>query len=453
LALFAQRHKSKVDEAQGDISQKAPAREPGTVNNERKKPGIYYGWVIVGVIMLAGFTQSAGTFNVLGVFMSPITDEFSWNRSTFAGAIGIGSILGGLISPLIGPLVDRYGSRWALVISFAIMGLAFVLMAWMTTLWQFYALQVIGRMLNIGVVAVATSVIIPKWFVERRGRAVSTGMIGVWLGATITPLYVQALISQWSWRVGAAAVGLSLWVVSMAPAALFLRRQPEDMGLLPDGRSPEEESDGSPGSRPPPPDEISITLNQARRTQAFYLLTLAMSTGWFVRTGVILHLISFLIDRGLSPSTAAMVMSLNAASSIAGTIVFGQLVDRFSIRKVMAANFVVLAIIVYWMNSVDAIPIALAWAVVWGVTQGGFTSMQQIIYANYFGRRYLGSIQGTARGIQTIAQASGPLAAAAVFDASGGYFGIIVAYSVALMISAVAVFLSRKPQPLNQETA
>jgi MFS family permease len=424
------------------------------VSNERKKPRIYYGWVIVGVIMLAGFTQSAGTFNVLGVFMSPITEEFSWNRSTFAGAIGIGSILGGLISPLVGPLVDRYGPRWALVISFAIMGLTFLLMAWMTTLWQFYALQIIGRMLNIGVVAVATSVIIPKWFVAKRGRAVSTGTIGLWLGSTFTPLYVQALVSQWSWRVGAAVVGLSLWVVSMVPAALFLRRQPEDMGLLPDGRSPEEASDGSSGSKPPPtPDEVSITLNQARRTQAFYLLTLAMSTGWFVRTGVTLHLISFLIDRGLTPGTATMVMSLNAASGIAGTIIFGQLVDRMSIRKVMTANFAVLAVIVYWMNSVDAIPIALAWAVVWGMTQGGFTSMQQIIFANYFGRRYLGSIQGTTRGIQTIAQAAGPLAAAAVFDASGGYFGIIVAYSIALIISAVAVFFSRKPQPLNQETA
>ena len=125
--------------------------------------------------MLVGFTQTAGTFNVLGVFMSPITAEFNWNRTTFAGAIGIGSLLGGVISPLIGPLVDRYGPRWALVIAFAIMGLTFGLMAWMTSLWHFYTLQVIGRMLNIGVVAVATSVIIPKWFIERRGRAVSTG--------------------------------------------------------------------------------------------------------------------------------------------------------------------------------------------------------------------------------------------------------------------------------------
>ena len=398
--------------------------------------------------MLVGFTQTAGTFNVLGVFMSPITGEFNWNRSTFAGAIGIGSLLGGVISPLIGPLVDRYGPRWALVIAFAIMGLTFGLMAWMTSLWHFYTLQVIGRMLNIGVVAVATSVIIPKWFIERRGRAVSTGMIGVWLGSTFTPLYVQALVGHWNWRVAAAVVGVTLWVVSMTPAALFLRRQPEDMGLLPDGRSPEDEADASPGARASPkPEEASITLNEARRLPAFYLLTLAMSMGWFVRTGVTLHLISFLIDRGLSASAAASVMSLNAASGIIGTIIFGQLADRMSVRKLMAANFVGLAVIVFWMNNVDAIPMALGWAVIWGMTQGGFTSMQQIIFANYFGRRYLGAIQGTSRAIQTIAQAAGPMAAAIVFDTTGGYLGIIAAFSVAMLISALSVFLSKKPQP------
>ena len=149
---------------------------------------LYYGWVIVAVVAVMGFTLSAETFNVLGVFLKPLTQEFGWSRSDFAGATSLGSLMGGVIALGIGPMMDRFGARVALVLSLGILGAVFVLMVWMTSLWEFYALQVTGRMLNNGVLGVASSIIIPKWFIAKRGRAVALGGLGSGLGNTFRGL-------------------------------------------------------------------------------------------------------------------------------------------------------------------------------------------------------------------------------------------------------------------------
>ena len=122
---------------------------------------LYYGWVIVAVVALAGFTQTAESFPVLGVFLKPITEEFGWSRSLYTGAMTIGTVLGGALALGIGPLLDRYGGRWALVVAFTILGAIWVLMAAIQTLWQFYVLQILARTIMIGVVGLGMGVIIP----------------------------------------------------------------------------------------------------------------------------------------------------------------------------------------------------------------------------------------------------------------------------------------------------
>ena len=200
-----------------------------------KKPGLYYGWVIVIVIGLVGFTQSAESYPILGVFMKPMIEEFNWSRTIFSGSTLIGTLMGGVIAMFVGPLIDRLGARWTLTAAFAVLGATLVLMAYISTLWQFYILQIIGRALTMGVLALALGIVVPKWFIAKRGRAVAMGGLGQRLGNAVTPLYVQFLVSQGSWRLATAVAGILMWVVSMIPAAIFLRRTPEDMGLLPDG--------------------------------------------------------------------------------------------------------------------------------------------------------------------------------------------------------------------------
>ncbi len=415
-----------------------------------KRPRFYYGWVIVVVMALAGFTQSAETFNVLGVFFKPITQEFGWSRGDFAGAVGIGSLLGGVVALFVGPLLDRFGPRWALVIALGMLGVVYVSMAEMTTLWQLYVLQIMGRMLNLGVLGIAAGVVIPKWFILKRGRAVAMASIGVNAGAVVLPLGAQFLIDVWSWRVAAVGVAVILWTVSLLPAALFLRRQPEDIGLLPDGaRNQEQQGQGSgPTSGPragKASQERSFALHEAYRLWPFYLLTLAMALGWLVRTGVTLNLIPYLTDRGLSPNLAVVIVALQAATGAVGALASGFLSERFNARWALVLDFAMIAGGLAWLLLVRSAPMAVAWSMVWGFCFGGIMALQPVIYANYFGRHHLGSIQGVARAAQTVTQAAGPFVAAFAYDATGTYIPAFVAFGVAAVLAALSVALASAP--------
>ena len=128
---------------------------PKTSIPPKKRRGIYYGWTIVGVMVLGGFTHSAETFPILGVFLKPITEEFGWTRSQFTGAMTIGTVLGSIVAMGTGPMLDRFGGRWLMALGFAVLGSSFLLMGGMTTIWHFYVLQAMGRMFHMGILALA----------------------------------------------------------------------------------------------------------------------------------------------------------------------------------------------------------------------------------------------------------------------------------------------------------
>ena len=416
----------------------------------KSRARLYYGWVIVAVVAVMGFTLSAETFNVLGVFLKPLTQEFGWSRSDFAGATSLGSLMGGVIALGIGPMMDRFGARVALVLSLGILGAVFVLMVWMTSLWQFYALQVTGRMLNNGVLGVASSIIIPKWFIAKRGRAVALGGLGSGLGNTFTPLYTQLLVSTRGWRTAAATVGGAIWAISLLPVAIFLRRQPEDLGLLPDGAGPDDgprRGGGAAGreaavSRAA---ETSYPLREVARFPSFYLLVASVCTTWFIRTGITLHMIAYLTDQGLTPGMAVAALAVNSASAGAAGIGWGLSAERFSPRVPLTVGSLLVGAGLLFLMLVHSGPAALLWGVYWGIAQASSITLQRVIFADYFGRRHLGAIQGVVRSVQTIAQASGPLIAALAYDRAGSYRPVFLLFAAAAVVGAACVFAAHPP--------
>ena len=152
----------------------------------------------------------------------------------------------------VGPFLDRFGPRWLLTLALLVLGGTLLLMAWITSLWQFYALQILGRIVAMGVLSIASSVVVPKWFIRKRGRAVALSSMGMRAGNTVTPLYVQLFVSIGNWRVAAGLAGLVVWVVSLLPAAILLRRRPEDLGCSRTAPRRRGAGEGGAGSSVPP---------------------------------------------------------------------------------------------------------------------------------------------------------------------------------------------------------
>jgi sugar phosphate permease len=420
--------------------------------SKNRDPRFYYGWVIVAVVALGGFTQSAETFNVLSVFLKPITSEFGWDRTTFAGAMSIGSLLGGVIALAIGPLIDRFGSRTALGIAFAILGAVFVLMYWVTSLWEFYALQIIGRMVTNGVIGIAMSIVIPQWFIAKRGRAVAITSVGSQAGAALTPIYVQFLVTIGGWRVAALVAGLAIWLISLLPSVFLLRRRPEDMGLLPDGVKPGLSDLRSSTSRAREP-TVSFSFSEAKKTKALYLLTASICTTWAIRTGTTLHMIPFFTDHGFSDASAVSILVLYSASGAAGAILWGLAADKYGARLSLVTDCVLIGfgVLFLMLFASNSMPLALTWAVVWGLTLSGQITLQRVIFADYFGRTRLGSIQGFVTVFQTIAQAAGPLIASIAYDSTQSYTSSFLVFAFASFGGAIFAYLAKPPVRGSEE--
>ena len=201
----------------------------------RRKGRWFYGWTIVIVLSVISFAGGVETNPVLGVFQGPMTDEFGWSRAIYTLPMSIGSFMGGLASLVVGPLMDRYGSRAVMSVAIAIMGLTFVLMGAVQELWHHFALQILGRTVIASTFFMVIGVVIPKWFIVMRGRASAFANIGQRVGQIAFPVMVERILTFGSWRTAWVAMGITVWASSLLPALLFLRRSPEDYGLLPDG--------------------------------------------------------------------------------------------------------------------------------------------------------------------------------------------------------------------------
>ena len=410
---------------------------------------MYYGWVVVLIIGLTGIVQSAQGHPALGVFMKPMIDEFGWSRSSFTLGMTIGSFAGGFLALGIGPLLDRYGGRWILTFGSTIVGATLIFTAFISTLWQFVILQIIARAINMGLVALAMQVIIPKWFVRRRGRAVALGGTGGMLGNAVTPMYLQFFINRLNWRAAAGISGLIVWIIAIVPTAWFLRRSPEDLGLHPDG-DPGQKSRNlitrlSGKSSNLEVTEVSYSLSMVVRQRSFYLLVIGFTLATAVGSSVNLHTIPYLSDQGLTSSTSVYIMATFSITGVLGSLLTGILVERVPIRAVLTVDFLLVATGFIILVSIDSPGAGYLWGGYAGFVSGGMFTLQSVIFADYYGRNSLATIRGVTSPMQMAANAFGPLLAAIVFDVTGDYLLIFGIYGLLMTLSAGCAFLARRP--------
>jgi MFS family permease len=421
-----------------------------------RKP--FYGWVIVVVSFLIGFTESGVFQNILSIFMKPMVEEFGWTRASVTGAIAFGSVLGGLLSLVVGPVLDRHGPRMVAFWGIFLLSIGLAAMTFVTHLWQLYLFFGVGRMVAVGALSLATSVSISNWFVRFRGRAMGIMKIGERFGSALLPMLVQFVILALGWRLAWGTLGGVVFLISGIPAVLFLRHRPEDMGLLPDGALPssdinqtgdplqkDEKSDGSGDDTEP-----VWTRLQATRTRAFWVLTFLSSLIPFVQAGMNFHLYPFLTDQGLSETTAVLILSTFAAFGMAGSVIWGTLTERFRIQNLLAVNVIgngLIFLLFFWVvqfkfGGAYGMGIIFLLAALHGIFHGGRNPMLPVLWADFFGRRSLGSIYGLANPFYFTANAIGPIFGGLCFDLLGSYaFPFYFFISVFILSGMIALWM------------
>src|SRR5215470_16113661 len=214
------------------------ARPGGVATLLSARLPFFYGWIILACACCAGFARQGPAVATLSIFVEPMISSFGWSRTAVSGAVSLGGIMAAAVSPLIGPVLDRQGARVMLCAAVLLTGFSAMLLSLTQSLLAFYVFFCIGRINFAGPFDIGIYGALNSWFVERRALASSIVNLAQMASLITLPLIAHFAMQHQDWRAGWLAVGGSVLLVGFVPNWLLMVRRPEDVGLLPDGRSP-----------------------------------------------------------------------------------------------------------------------------------------------------------------------------------------------------------------------
>jgi MFS family permease len=353
----------------------------------------------------------------------------------------------------MGRLVDRHGVRAVLTgvsLCFGLAAIAFGQVTGVVALCLgFGALRFLGQ----GSLMLTSANLVSQWFSRRRGFALSLMSLGFAASMAAHPPLAQWLIDHVGWREAWAWLGVMTLVLLLPTTLLLVRNRPEAMGLEPDGApQPHGGSGDGPGDDPGPiartrhqGANLGLTLGQAMRTSTFWIIALGLSSLSMLVTGMFFHQVSILDTQGLDPQTAASVFSVSAVSMVAFMPVFGRLLDRLRTQYLFCTTLLLMAGALAMLSAVHGVATAMAYAVIFGLTNAALHTHNAFVWPRFFGRRYLGSIQGAGTTINVVGASLGPLPLGIAYDLNGGYTAALLILTAVPMACAVAVLFIREP--------
>ena len=267
-------------------------------------------------------------------------------------------------------------------------------------------------------------------------------MLGNAGGVIVMAPLVQLVISAWDWRAAWVMLAGVMLVVGALPAFLLVRRQPEDLGLRVDGDGIWSPTGSSEASGPGPDAGFSTVL----RAPSFWLILLSLFLAATATSGIGLHLVPHLTQQGLSAGAAVIAISVMSVSGALAALACGFLADKTRPKLLLIMGYLLAAASMWVLMGADNLPETCLFAVMQGIVGAGINTLTPILWADYYGRGFLGSIFGVSRAAQVVGFAVGPLASAVVYDRSGSYQGAFVALAMVALLATVLLAVSRRPR-------
>lgn len=403
------------------------------------KPGFFYGYVIVAAAFSVMIT-AWGTYYAFGIFFKPMLTEFGWTRAIISGAFSIANIMRGLLGIVVGGLNDRLGPRVVITLCGFLIGLGYLLMSQVSTVWQLYVFY--GVIIGIGMSGFWVPLLstIVRWFDKRRsmmsGIVLTATGVGILIGAPVA----NRIISTYDWRISYIIMG-SLVLIVILLAAQFLKRDPAQVGQMPDGEK-----------RKLPHGLKSATgdfsLKEAVYTRQFWLYcAINFCFGFSVFT-ITVHIVPHAIELGISAASAATILATIGGLSIAGRLVLGSAGDRIGNRQVYIIGFIIMSISLFWLAQASQLWMLYVSAGLFGFAQGGMGTIGAPLLATLFGLTSHGLIFGVANLGFTTGAAFGPFLAGYIFDVTGNYQ---MAFLISAAASIVSLILAVLLKPIKEK--
>ena len=360
-------------------------------------------------------------FHAFGFYVERLEEEFKWSKTTFSLAFAMTRIESGVLGPIQGWAIDRFGPRIMIRLGIASTGLGFVLFSFVdsvTTFFLTYFLIAIGASMA-GFVTLVVAVV--NWFERKRSLALGLMSAGFSVGGLLVFLVVLAM-DEFGWRATSLVAGIVIFVVGQV-VATFIHHRPEDRGETIDGEPPQE-APPRPGLGSGPvviPASEDFSTTEALRSPTFWFISIGHGAAVLIIGAFMVHLVLHLENLGYSAFISSLIVLMMTAFQLVGQIGGGYLGDRLNKRLMLAGcmvgHVVALLLVTYAVGFWMIVLFAMINGIVWG-TRG---PMQQALRADYFGRRDFGKIMGFSSLIVMFGMMSGPIIAGAMADAFGDY--------------------------------
>ncbi len=402
------------------------------------KPRFFYGYIIVAAASSIQMV-SMGIVNTFGIFFKPLLAEFGWSRATLSGASSVSFLIMGLVSIIVGVLIDRFSPRIVMVVCGLFFGAGFLLMSQVHSIWQLYLFYgvIVGIGLSAGdVIPLSTTA---RWFVKKRGMMSGIVKAGTGMGMFIMPLVAVGLIATYSWRTSYVILG-ALALVSLVALAQLMRRDPTQMQLLPDGgEQVTADSVNSIG--------VGLSLREAVHTRQFWTFCAVFLTLVFSANTILIHIVPHAMDMGISAISAATILSVLGGVSIVGRLVMGSAGDRIGSKLALIICFAILLVTMLWLQIAGALWMFYLFAAIYGFAHGGFFALVSPTVAELFGIRAHGVILGIVLFSGTIGGGIGAVLAGYIFDITNSYQLVFLILAV---LSITGLILTTGLRPISE---
>lgn len=397
-----------------------------------------YAWVIVAACTVS-LTLEGGITYSFGIFFKPLSEDFGWSRAVMSGVFSVSMLSTGLAAFIAGWLVDRFGPTATAVLCSFLVGLGLVLTSQVDALWQIYMTYGVITAVGLGGAFGITFATPARWFPKHRGLALGIAASGVSLGTLIMSPVAERLIAVFGWAEAYLILGLAAWAF-MVPSALLLRRGPGQSERL---------SRGVQGSPSEPTTErnrveVGITLQDAVRTRPLWMLFFIFFAATVFVAMVMVHVVNYATDGGVSALVAATFISVIGACSVAGRLVMGVASDRIGgVNALILCGMAALAALVWLIFATEPWMFYL-FAAAFGFAYGGQATQMTVLINQFFGLRAVAALVGVVSVGTALGAALGSWAGGQIFDATDSYRMAFVLAAFAAGLAATATVLLKK---------
>jgi len=404
----------------------------------KTKSRFFYGYIVV-VVAFFIMVVSWGLYNVFGVFFTPLLTEFDWTRAMTSGAFSLSMVLHGVLAIATGVLTDRFGPRVVLTLCGFLLGVGYLLMSQVSTLWQLYLFY--GVIIGTGMSGVWVPLLSPvaRWFVRRRSLMTGIVVAGLSIGGLAAPPVISRLITTYGWRLSYVIQGIVILII-MVLGAQFLKRDPTKMGQLPYG-----EDEGRRQEQKPEPKAFS--LREAVYTRQFWVVFVMFFCLGFCVFAIMVHIVPHAIDLGISAISAANILASMNGISILGNFGLGSFGDRIGSRWIFIIGLIMVSAALFWLVPAREVWMLYLFAVVFGIALGGLAASESPLVAGLFGLSSHGLIFAVIGLGFTSGATIGPFLTGYIFDLTGSYQ---VAFLVCATLAVVGFMLAAILRPTKR---